>query len=75
MRRDNIRIYAVEAFRFYAKIGRVSAEEYRHQIYEHAAGCTDIVELKDLQGANAVNEAKGALYDIQKSQKKRQKCA
>lgn len=58
-------IYAVEAFRFYARVGKISAEEYRKRIYDGAAENTEITELKNAQGINAVNEAKGALYDIE----------
>lgn len=78
MQKDNIRDYAIEAFRYYARCGKVTAEEIKKRIYDeiyaqssreqYSRGTTsvysDSTAYAILQAEQKVSDLKAEIEDI-----------
>ena len=63
MRRDHIRDYATAAFRFYARVGKLSGDEYLKMV-RGSFGCVENNLQREIKACCAANEIMGACQDL-----------
>ena len=63
MKRDHLRDYATEAFRFYARVGKLSGDEYLKAV-RGSFGCVENELQREINANHAANDAMAAACDL-----------
>lgn len=61
---DHLRDYATDAFRFYARVGKLTGDEYIDLVKSDSACGQQPKEIREINALHAASEALGAAYDL-----------
>lgn len=64
MQKDHLRDYATDAFRFYARVGKLTGDEYIDLVRCEAIDLRQPKEVREINALHAASEAIGAAYDL-----------